>query len=131
VTITIPESTLVAIAAFLVGGEFATAALIILLVSFGHWDIRFRWLTPARAAGIRRGFKTTFWSVSGVVLANGASWAASWLVSAWHWDPTTASAAGLVLGGVFSGAHQVRTFTPADAPTPLAPDVPATPGGTP
>ena len=130
-TITVPSEAFWASIGFVVGGAVATL-LGVLLVAFGHWNVSIGWLTPARAAGFRRGFKTTFWSVSGVILANGASWAASWLVGAWHWDPTSASAAGLVLGGVFSGAHQVQTFKPSDAPTPPpAPDVPAAPlGGT-
>jgi len=95
---------------------------LILFVSFGHWQIRIGWITPARAAGFRRAFKLVFFPVVGAVLTNGAGWVVSLLTSV-HVPVDIASASGVLVGAALGGVHQGVTWIDVPPVVPVAPPV--------
>ena len=115
-----------ALAGFGVGA--ATVALLtVWLVSFGRTPSMPAWMTPAKAAGLRRSCKLIIFPVGGVIVANAAFWSAEYFAHQGS-DPQVANALGLMIGAVAGGAHQAATWQ-ANAPpiVPVSPLIPYPP----
>ena len=100
-TITIGQGAEIILA--FVGGAITVVLALVLLVAFGNWHVHMEWMSPSRAAGLRRFFKLLFFPVLGVVVTNAATWTATLLVSGLHVDPALANAGGLIVGAAIGG----------------------------
>lgn len=108
ITITVgPEFFWAAIGAAI--GAVVLLGFLVLLVAFGHWHIRLRWLTPSWAAGARRFFKLLAFPILGVLLSNAAAWSVALLVH-FHVDQSLATPAGVLIGAAVGGLHQKYTW---------------------
>jgi hypothetical protein len=117
VTLTIPIPFIEGV---VVGGA-AVGLVMVLLVSFGHWHVYLGWLTPARAAGMRRFAKLVFFPVLGVVVTNAGAWATTAFLHL-AVNPDIANAGGLLVGAAVGGVHQGLTWQdPNAAPSPAVP----------
>jgi hypothetical protein len=116
-----------AVFGFIVGAIYA-AVITVWLVSFEKMHITTPWLTPAKKAGFRRSAKLIIFPVGGVIVTNAAGWATEYFTHA-GLDPTTANAAGLILGAAVGGAHQTLTWGNPSVTPPASP--PVTPAATP
>jgi hypothetical protein len=118
-TITIGQGAEIILA--FVGGAITVVLALVLLVAFGNWHVHMEWMSPSRAAGLRRFFKLLFFPVLGVVVTNAATWTATLLVSGLHVDPALANAGGLIVGAAIGGVHQTVSWQSAGGVEPPAP----------
>jgi hypothetical protein len=120
VTITIGSNALSFIA-----GVGLTLLIVLAAFSFERWQVHVDWVTPKRAAGVRRFFKLLFFPVLGVLVTNAATWTVQLLLHL-NIDPAAANATGLIVGAAIGGAAKTSAWADVPpAPEPLPPVPPA------
>ena len=115
------------LAAGFVIGALSVIAVFGWALAFEKLRPRTMGLTPARKAGIRRGFKLFAYPACGVAVANAGLWATTYLTHVGY-DPTLAGAVGLMLGASVGGVQKGQSWVNAPAPAyPPQPGVIETP----
>jgi hypothetical protein len=94
-------------------GALSVVAMLGWVLAFEKMRPQTMGLTPARKAGIRRGFKLLVFPAAGVAVANAGFWASELLTHSGY-DPTLANAMGLMLGASAGGVAKTQSWV--DAP---------------